>query len=160
MAASAPRFARALLLRLAAGRDAARRFPGRPGRRLVRGGFGRSGFPAFVFCRGSLGRVGLGVGLGLSLGFGLGLFLLGAGQVALVFLVRLEVGLVPAGSLEPEHGRGHQLAQAILAAARAFFQWFVSDLLQHLFTVTAVWAFVLVERHLFHRRNKIGRAHV
>ena len=34
-------------------------------------------------------RVGLGVGLGFRLGLGLGLFLVGAREVALVFLVRL-----------------------------------------------------------------------
>src|SRR6185295_7525204 len=78
-----------------------------------------------ALCR-RLGRIGLGgLGLcglrlgGLRLGVRLGVFLLGSSlflfravQVALVFLVRLEVGLVPARALEAEHRRGYELAQS------------------------------------------------
>src|SRR5690349_3273428 len=80
----------------------------------LRGRLGVGRLGGFGLRRLRLG-VGLGVGLGLRLLVG-ALLLLGADQVALVFLVGLEVGLVPARALEAEHGCRDQLAQAILAA--------------------------------------------
>src|SRR6185295_13216382 len=77
---------------------------------------GRIGLGGLGLC--GLGLRGLRLG-GLRLGVRLGVFLLGSSlflfravQVALVFLVRLEVGLVPARALEAEHRRGYELAQS------------------------------------------------
>ena len=69
-----------------------------------------------------------GFGFGLGLGFAFSRF----HQVALVVLVGLEVGFVPAAALEAEHGRGHQLLQLALAAGRALSSGRVADLLQDL----------------------------
>src|SRR5690606_13622950 len=68
-------------------------------------------------------------------------------QVALLVLVGLEVGLVPAAALEAEHGRGHQLLQLVPAAFGAFLQWRVGDLLQHFDLRAAGRTLVLVEWH-------------
>ena len=86
----------------------------------------------------------------------LGLFLVGAREVALVFLVALEVRFVPARALQPEHGRGHELLEPLLAAAWALRERLVVDLLQHFFVVAAVWTFVFVERHGYSGRLKRG----
>src|SRR4029077_8785753 len=93
----------------------------------------------------------LGLSFGLALGFGLGfrfrLFLLRAGEVALVFLVGLEVRLVPAGALQAKDRRRDQLLQLLLAAGGALGQRFIADLLHHLEVELAGLAFVFVERH-------------
>src|SRR5689334_6423187 len=96
-------------------------------------------------------RVLVGLGLGLAVLAGLGvrlrLFLVGTDQVALLLLVGLKVGLVPAAALEAEHRRGHQLLQAALTARRALGQRRVGDLLHHLGVELAGLTLVLVERH-------------
>src|SRR5205807_8070514 len=138
-----------------------------------RGGPGRLGGYAHPACRGA-GAVG-GGGLGrrrlrvrrfrvrglrvlgllrrrLALGaFGLrrsrGLLLLGAVQVALLLLVGLEVGLVPAASLETEHRRRHEFLQAALAARRTADERRIRDHLHDLHVELTGLAFVFVERH-------------
>src|SRR5262245_60965986 len=144
MAGSTTRAARTLVLWLGA-----RGLHGTGGG-FVGGGLGRLGLGGLGLGRLRLGRVGLAVFLARGLDvvlLGARLFLVRTVQVALVFLVRLEIGFVPARALQPEHRRGHQLLQALLAAVRTLGQRLVGDLLQHLFVIAAVWAFVLVERH-------------
>ena len=77
--------------------------------------------------------------LGLSLALGLRLVLVGARQIALVLLVGLEVGLVPAAALQAEHRRRHQLLQLALAAGRALLQRRIGDLLHDLRVELAAW---------------------
>src|SRR5688572_22031383 len=61
--------------------------------------------------------------LRLALGF------LAGGEVALAFLVRLEIGLVPAAALEAEHRRRDQPLHRLLLAARALPYRRIGDLL-------------------------------
>ena len=77
-----------------------------------------------------------------------GLRLRPIGKVLLVVLIALEVGLVPSGALEPEHGRRHQALQLRLAAIRAFLQRHVIDFLHGLEVMAAVLALILVKRHV------------
>src|SRR5205807_10196809 len=77
-----------------------------------------------------------------------GLFLLGAEDVALVLLVGLEIGLVPAAPLQAEHRRRHQLLQAALAARRTAAERGIGDLLHDLGVELAGLALVLVNGHL------------
>ena len=60
------------------------------------------------------------------------------GEIALAFLVRLEIGLVPAAALQAKHRRRHQPLQRLLLAARALAQRRVGDLLQSLDVELAV----------------------
>src|SRR5690606_17066072 len=68
-------------------------------------------------------------------------------EVALLVLVGLEVGLVPAASLQAEHRCGHQLLQLVPAALGALLQRRVGDLLQYLDLRATGRALVFVERH-------------
>src|SRR5690606_5267009 len=68
-------------------------------------------------------------------------------QVALVVLVRLEIGLVPAASLQAEDGRGYQLLQLVLATFRTFAKRRVGDFLQHFDLRAAGRTLLFVERH-------------
>ena len=77
-------------------------------------------------------------------------------RLRLFSLSRLEVGFVPARALQPEHRRGHELLQPLLAAVRALRERLVGDLLQYFFVVAAVWTFVFVERHGYSGRWKRG----
>src|SRR5690242_18853040 len=70
-------------------------------------------------------------------------------QVALLVAVALEVGLVPAGALQPEHRRGDQATQRELPALRALAQRRIADLLQRLELVRATPTAVFVDRHSF-----------
>src|SRR5687768_8064674 len=103
--------------------------------RLARRGGLRRGF-RFLFGR---FRVGLRVGLCVGRLFG-GLFrrgLLVPGEIALRFLVVLEVRLVPAAALQAEDRRGDEPLQRRAAAGRALAQRPVRDLLQFLVVVPA-----------------------
>src|SRR5262249_13723543 len=103
--------------------------------------------------------VGFGLGLGVLVGLGLGLRLLlvGADEVALVLLVGLEVGFVPAGALQTEHGRRNQFLEATLATRRALAERRVGDLLHHLGVELAGLTLVLVERHGWREKAGVDR---
>src|SRR5205807_4246522 len=92
------------------------------------------------------GRFGL---FRLGLRFGLRLLLVGAREVALGFLVGLEVRLVPTAALEAEDRRRQQLLQRALAAGRALRERRIRDLLHHLHVELAALALVFVDRHGF-----------
>src|SRR5262245_4110924 len=102
--------------------------------------------------RGLRGRLGVRLLLGrLRLGLIVlrllrGRFFL-AGDVALRFLVALEVRPVPAGALQAEDRRGHEPLERWAAAGRALAQWPVADLLELLVVVAAGGALVFVKRH-------------
>src|SRR5258708_34139560 len=68
-------------------------------------------------------------------------------QIALVLLVALEIGFVPAAALEPEHGGRHQPGQLRLTAMRAFLEQRIADFLHGLQCVAATLALILVKRH-------------
>src|SRR6202789_2982901 len=71
------------------------------------------------------------------------------GQVALVVLIALEIGLIPAAALEPKHRRRHQPLQLRLAAMGTLFQRRIADFLHGLQIVAAALALILVKRHVF-----------
>jgi hypothetical protein len=70
-------------------------------------------------------------------------------QVALTLLVRLEVGLVPAGAFEAKYRSGDQFLERLLPAGRAFLERLFGYFLQYLDVEPAIAAFVFVERHGF-----------
>src|SRR4051812_17251641 len=92
--------------------------------------------------RGSGGGLGLGfgflfrLGVGFRLGLVVGLFLLGLFLRRLGALV-LEVGGVPAATLQLEARRAQKLLERRLAADRALGRWRLGDPLQELFLVAA-----------------------
>src|SRR6187401_3355880 len=110
-------------MRLAAGGAAARAGRG-PGGLRIRLAFRRRLVAAF--------------GLRLALFLGLR-----RGSAALA----LEIGGVPAASLQLEAGRGEHLRERGLAARGAHGQRRIAHLLQELLLVTATRATVLVDRH-------------
>src|SRR5262252_5701176 len=145
--ALAPRLTRPLFTRGARGSacGAARR----PRTSTARATSGRGGllWRGFHFLT-LLGLCGCGLGLlRFRLALGLGLLFLRPVQVAPVFLVRLEVGLVPAAAFEAEHGHGNQLLQGALTARGTACEWRIADLLHDLGVVLASLALVFVERH-------------
>src|SRR6185312_7787631 len=73
--------------------------------------------------------------------------LLALGEVAFTFVVRFEVGLVPAAALEAKHRRGHELLHRPLAARGTLPERRIADLLHHLGVELAALALVFVEGH-------------
>jgi hypothetical protein len=65
----------------------------------------------------------------------------------LAILVRLEVSLVPARTLELKASRRHLLLKGLSTARRTGAQHRIGDLLQHVFRVAAGRAAVSVDRH-------------
>jgi hypothetical protein len=118
---------------------------------------GLDGFDALDDLAATLTGGALGFAFGLRVGarFGgvLGLLrrLVAVGEIALVLVLGLEVGLVPAGALQAEHRCGHQFLQRRLLAARAVAQRLIGNFLQDLDVELAVAAFVFVERHGYSR---------
>src|SRR6185436_12229630 len=69
----------------------------------------------------ALGRFRRLLALGVVGRLGLGGFF-GAREIALAFLVRFEIGFVPASALQAKHRRGHQLLERLLLAAGTLLQ--------------------------------------
>src|SRR6185295_3229014 len=76
----------------------------------------------------ALGRFRRLLALGVVGRLGLGGFF-GACEIALAFLVRFEIGFVPATALQAKHRRGHQLLERLLLAAGTLLQRRLGDLL-------------------------------
>src|SRR6185295_9913225 len=117
-------------LGLAAGFGRARRGPGRrfSRRRLAACRSGRGLLVSVLVGRlGSFGRLRFVVG-GLVARRALGRFLAG-GEIALAFLVRFEIGFVPAAALQAKHRRGDQFLERLLLAARTLLQRRIGDFL-------------------------------
>src|SRR6476620_5324836 len=89
---------------------------------------------------------GLGIGFGFRLRLVVGLFLLGLFLRRLGALV-LEVGGVPAATLQLEARRAQKLLEGRLAAYRALGERRLGDPLQELFLVAAGLAAIFVDRH-------------
>src|SRR5690606_613369 len=77
------------------------------------------------------------------------------GEVALLFLVGFEVGLVPAAALQPKRRRGHQPLQRRLFALGTILQRFVRHLLQGVERMPATRAAVFVDWHDYRSLAKI-----
>ena len=80
-----------------------------------------------------------------------------SGLVEILFVPGLEIGFIPATTLEPECRCRHQLLQCLGTAVRARRQGCLTDFLQTIENVAARLALILINRHVVNLKKVLAK---